>query len=39
VPLAPGREAGEMWSLVGFGVEALVQAMIEIDPDWVHPAG
>ena len=32
-----GRGDGEMWSLVGFGVEALVNAMIEVDPDWPGP--
>jgi hypothetical protein len=39
--LAPGRgahAAPEAWSLAGFGVEALVDAMIEIDPDWDPPA-
>jgi hypothetical protein len=43
VPPAAGGDAGghggEVWSLVGFGVEAIVQAMIEIDPDWPHPDG
>lgn len=34
VPTSPGRDDVEMWSLVGFGVEAIVNAMIEVDPDW-----
>ncbi len=37
VPASLGRGDGEMWSLVGFGVEALVTAMIEVDPDWPGP--
>jgi hypothetical protein len=37
VPASLGRGEGEMWSLVGFGVEALVNAMIEVDPDWAGP--
>jgi len=37
VPSALGRTDDEMWSLVGFGVEALVTAMIEVDPDWPGP--
>jgi len=37
VPASLGRGDGEMWSLVGFGVEALVNAMIEVDPDWPGP--
>lgn len=27
----------EVWSLAGFGVEAIVHAMIELDPDWPGP--
>jgi len=37
VPRAPGRDDDEMWSLAGFGVDALVNAMIEVDPDWPGP--
>jgi hypothetical protein len=38
---APGYgfdAAPEMWSLAGFGVGAIVDAMIEIDPDWTLSA-
>ncbi|MGZ4694188.1 MAG: hypothetical protein ACXWBN_16860 [Acidimicrobiales bacterium] len=37
VPSSPDRDEDEMWSLAGFGVEALVNAMIEVDPDWPGP--
>jgi hypothetical protein len=38
VPPGPGDDGSGTWSLAGIGVDALVQSMLELDPDWSPPA-
>jgi hypothetical protein len=37
VPAGPGDDGSGTWSLAGIGVDALVQSMLELDPDWSPP--